>query len=277
MSNERHFMPRARDAIERGLAFGHAEAYLASAAFKLNIADPIGAARDLGTALVRGPMLAQAHEMAGRILVEVDAITEARAHFETAMRLDPTRAHFQLVDLARLDALEGFWDRADAAVERVVNDPDKSIAQLASIFKARLASWRGDRAAMFAATTVFAPRMGPQASRLLTFITQAAESQMIDPTVWKQFLAVFGGADRPIRSQLIGLQVVAELALTLDRTDLALETLDQAEKLGLMDVVVLDRCPLFDRVVNEGRFRALRKRVAQRAADVLAAFRSATL
>jgi hypothetical protein len=192
------------------------------------------------------------------------------------MRLDPTRAHFQLMDLARLDAMEGFWERADAAIEQVMHDPDKSISQLASIFKARLAAWRGDRAAMFAATKVFAPRMGAQASRLVTFISSAAEAGMADPQVWQQFLALFGGNDRPHRQQLIGLQMLAEVALTLDRTDLAIDTLEQAERIGLIDVVVLDRCPLFDRIANEVAFRALRKRVAGRAAEVLTAFRAAT-
>jgi len=275
MAAESRLAQRARDAIKVGLATGHPEAFLASASYKLNTDDAVGGAADLGTALVRAPMLAQAHEMAGRILVEISAVSEARHHFETARALDPTRSHILMTDLARLDALEGYWERADRSITALVADPDRSISQLGAIFQARLASWRGERDAMIRAAAVFAPRMGNHASKLVTFISAAAESGMVEPDVWQQFLSVFGGSnDLPIRGQLMGLQILAEIALVLGKHELALDTLEQADRMGLLDIVVIDKCPLFDAVANLPRFRVLRQRVAVRAVGVLAAFRS---
>ena len=97
-------------------AFASGEAFLASASYRININDHIGGAADLGTALVRAPMSAQAHEQAGKILVAINAAIEARHHFETAIGLDPGRAQVISADLGRLDALEGNWAAADRRI-----------------------------------------------------------------------------------------------------------------------------------------------------------------
>jgi eukaryotic-like serine/threonine-protein kinase len=274
MSGEPQLAPRAREAIERGLASGHPEAFLASASYKLNTNDAIGGAADLGVALLRAPMLAAAHEMVGRVLVEVDAASEARQHFDTARALDPTRAHILATDLARLDALEGHWDRADETLGTLLADADPAIRQLGAIYRARLATWRGDRAAMLEAATVFAPRMGNQTSRLIDYIHEVAASGTLEPDAWREFLIRFGGPDVPHRNQLIGLQVLAELALMIGDHALAYDTLEEADQLGLIDVFVLDRCPVFRPLTGERRFVTLRDRVRTRAGKVLAAFRS---
>ena len=275
MQTDPTLIERARAALERGLALGPPEAYLASATFRFNTGDSVGGAADLGTALLRAPMLGQAHEMAGRILVEVGEVAQARQHFTTATALDPTRAHLVSADLARLDALEGWWERADRALAVIVADPDRSIAQLGGIFQARLAGWRGDRRLMTTMAETFAPRLGPYAGKLLELASRAAETGSIDRAAWPTFLQVFGGAGRPQRGQLMGLQLLSEIAIVLGNTEAALDTLEAADRMGLIDIVVLDRCPLFDRVLDEPRFQAVRGRVAERAALVLAAFRSA--
>jgi serine/threonine-protein kinase len=74
MSGDPELAPRARSAIQHALASGHAEAFLASASYKINIGDTLGGVADLGTALVRTPILRQAHRDGRQILVEVDAI-----------------------------------------------------------------------------------------------------------------------------------------------------------------------------------------------------------
>ena len=157
----------------------------------------------------------------------------------------------------------------------LVADPDRSIAQLGGIFQARVAGWRGDRKLMSTMAETFAPRLGPYAGRLLEVVSQAAETGHIDRAVWPMFLQVFGGAGRPLRGQLMGLQLLSEIALVLGNPEAAIDALEVADRMGLIDIVVLDRCPLFDRVHDEPRFQALRGRVAERAARVLAAFRSA--
>ncbi|MBX3157159.1 MAG: protein kinase [Deltaproteobacteria bacterium] len=265
---------RARGAVERGIATHHAEAYLASSSFKLNTGDAIGAAADLGTALVRAPMLGQAHEVAGRILVELGSVSEARHHFETAAALDPARAHIHATDLARLDALEGSFDRAEQRLAPLLTDADRSIATLGAIMQARLSGWRGDRPALISAAERFAPRMGAQASRLIAFVSRAAETGMADPAIWQTFISHFGGSGTPVRGQLMGLQLLSEVALVLEKPEFALDALVQADRIGLIDVVVLDKCPLYEGIQAVREFRLIRDSVSARAQRVLAAFRS---
>jgi len=274
LQGEPMLLPRARAALERGLATGHPEAFLASASLHLNTNDPVAAARDLATALVRAPMLAQAHETAGRILVEVGDTVAARHHFETAAALDPTRAHINHTDLARLDALEGRWAAAEERVRGVVADPDPSISQLGAVFQARLATWRRDRDAMLVYAQRFASRMGGNAGRLMEFLRDAVGNGVADPEAGRKLMTMFGGDGRPLRNQLIGMQLLAEIALVVGQEPLALDTLAAAEQIGLMDVVILDRCPLFDTVSDTARLREIRDRVATRAARVLHAFRA---
>jgi serine/threonine protein kinase len=265
---------RARAAMEQGLSTGHPEAFLASASFKLNNGDPIHAMRDLATALVRAPMLSQAHEMAGKVLVEIGAVSEARHHFDTAIALDPTRAPVLTMELARIDALEGWWDRADRAVAALQRDPDRSIVQLGSIFQSRFACWRGDRNAMLAAAELFAPRMGATASRLVDYITDAVKVGKVEEGIFTDFVAQFGGEGKPVRGQLMGLQLLAEMSMIYNREETAIELLEEAERKHFMDVVILEKCVLFDRVRSSLRFQRLRDRVAQRAARVLTEFRA---
>ena len=265
---------RARHALADGLATQHPEAYLAAASFKLNTGDPVGGAKDLATALVRAPMLSQAHEMAGKILVEIGAVGEARHHFETATALDPTRVPVVSMQIARLDALEGWWERAAGRVAALRADSDRSLSQLAMVFEARLAGWRGDRDAMLAAARQFAPRMGASASRLVAYISEAAVGSGLDEESWRGFLREYSGHGKPERGQLMGLQLMAEISIVYGLDDMALEVLEEAGRCNLMDVVVLDKCPLFDRVRLQPRFKRVRDEVADRAARVLAAFRA---
>ena len=275
MVGEPRFAPRARAAIEHGLATEHPEAYLASASYKFNTDDPIGGATDLATALVRAPMLAQAHEMAGRILVEIDATSEARHHFEIACELDPTRAHIIATDLARLGAIEGDWDSALRGIAAVAAHPDRAIAQLGRIYRARFAIWRNDHAAMTQAAEEFAPGTGGHTSALIALIHKTAVSKTIDVLAWQTLNGTYGGRDMPHRGQLMGLQVLGEIALFLGEHGLAYESIDRADRLGLFDVVMLDRCAIFEAIRDAPRFRAVRERIRARAATVLAAFRAA--
>jgi len=265
---------RAHEAVERGLATGHGEAYLASATFRLNQGDLEGAAAALGTALVRAPMSAPAHETAGKILIEIDAATEGRHHFETALGLDPGRAKVISADLGRLDALQGDWAAAEARCRHLLVDPDPSMVQLGAVFEARLAVWRKDRPAMIAAATRFAPRV-ENAGHMIAFVKHATETGVLDPVQWDQLIQLFTRRDRPRRMQVMGLQLMAEIAILLGHHDLALRALGQAADMGLIDVTWLDSCPLFAPFANDLRWRAIRDEIARRAARVLAAFHAA--
>ena len=276
MTTEAKFAPRARAAMERGLATGHGEALLAAGIYKLNCGHAEAAAVDLATALARAPMSAPVHESAARMLVEIESFAAARGHFETALGLDPGRANIIATDLARLDALSGDYASAAARVAPLVTDRDPSVMQLGSVIEARMAAWRGEPAAMLRAATRFVPRMGESGGQIHEFITTMTQ----DPTVfdrgtWRTFLGSFESPDRPRRQQLMALQLLTEVALSAGRVPPALDTLEQAAVMGLMDIVWLDACPLLHPLVHLPRFATIRSEVAARAARVLAAFRSA--
>jgi serine/threonine-protein kinase len=52
----------------------------------------------------------------------------------------------------------------------------------------------------------------------------------------------------------------------------AIATIDDAASLGLLDVVWLDHCPLFDALRSDARFTHARAQVGERAALVLETF-----
>jgi hypothetical protein len=78
-----------------------------------------------------------------------------------------------------------------------------------------------------------------------------------------------------MRMQVLGLQLMTETALALGSPDLALRALAKAADFGLIDITWLDGCPLFSPLAPDLRWRVIRDEVAERAARVLAAFRSA--
>ncbi|HET9621576.1 MAG TPA: serine/threonine-protein kinase [Kofleriaceae bacterium] len=267
----------AHDAIERALVTGHGEAYLAQSIFQLNRGDFTGGAAALGIALVRAPMSAQVHESAGRLLIELTAPTgpdDGRRHLETAIGLDPGRTQIIRGDLTRLDALLGRWPEADARLDALLRDPDPAVVQLGAVFEARLASWRGDRATMLAAAQVFAPRI-EKAGHLLAFFQHTVATGALDRARWEQLTAMFTRRDHPHRMQVLGLQLMAEIAVVLDEPDLAVRALGHAADMGLVDVIWLDGCPLFARFAHDLSWRTLRDEIARRADRVLAAFRGA--
>jgi len=265
---------RARRAVERGLAGGHGEAFLAAGTLRLNHGDHEGAAVALGTALVRAPMSAQAHETAGRILIELDAAAEGRYHLETAIALDPGRTSVISADLGRLDALQGNWDGALARCQQLRADPDPSVAQLGAVLDARLAAWRRDRQASLTAARRFASRVEP-AGRLITFFEQASRTGAFDLAQWGALEQGLTSPERPVRSQLMSLQLMTELSLMLDQHDLALRALGKAADTGLIDVTWLRACPLFAPITGDLRLQVIRDAVERRAAAMLAAFRVA--
>jgi serine/threonine-protein kinase len=266
---------RARSALDRALPAGHGEAYLASAVYWFNQREPERGAQNLGIALVRAPMSAHAHEFAGRVLAEIESTTAARAEHEIAIGLDPGREQVIRADLLRLDALDGDWAAVDARVDRLVHDPDPAMVQLGSVVEARMAAWRRDHDRMAAAALRLAPRLSETANRVGDVITIAAREGRLDPALVQTYLASsVGGVDRPARQQLIGLQLIVEIALVLDQDQLALDALATTIDNGLIDVVWLDHCPLFNTVARTDAFVALRERVAARAQRVHLAFRS---
>jgi eukaryotic-like serine/threonine-protein kinase len=274
MQGEPALLAPAQAALERGLATGHGEAYLASAQYQFNRGDFERGAMDLSRALVRAPMSAQSHELAAKILVEVEGTGPARKYYETARGLDPGRAHVIDSDLARLDALDRQWEAADERVNRLAADPDPSINQLSLILKGRLSVWRGDPNVIRQNGRQFLSRMSTNAGVIHRFVTEVETAGDITDSMWTAMMGVAVDPQRPLRQYLVRLQIFTELALSLDQRDKAFEALSRAADLGLMDITWMDHCPLMEKIVEYPHFQPLRRRVAERATRVLAAFRN---
>jgi len=274
MRGEPELLPRAREALERALATGHGEAYLASAQYNFNRGDLERGAVDLAKALVRAPMSAQTHELAGKILLEIEGASGARQHFETARGLDPGRAQIIEQDLARLDALERRWDEADARVAKLQADPDPSIQQIGGITNARLHAWRHDVNTLMQRQEEILARVTTTAGQVFRFVGAIQKHGGIDRPAYEKLIKQPHNPDTPVRQLLIRMQVFCELALVFNERELALDALERAVELGLMDVAWIDGCPLIEKIVNHHRYPELRRRIAARAERVLAAFRS---
>ena len=266
---------RAQETVDRALATGYGESYLASSILKLNRGLHQESGTELGIALSRSPMSAQTHETAARILVEVDSVVEGRHHYETALGLDPGRTQMIAGDLARLDALQGNWISADRRVAAMLADPDPPVAQLGAIFLARLAIWRRNIGQILEAVDRLAARSGGESTELLAVFKTWREHGTFDAESWRRAVLNLQAPDRPHRFQVVGLQRLAEMAILVEQREAALETLSAASQFGLIDVVWLDYCPLFTPLHADPGFQTIRDDVAARASRVLTAFRSA--
>ncbi len=257
-------------AVEHALGYGHGEAFLASAILRINTGDTLGAAADLRLALARAPMSGPSHEYLGKLLVEIGAVDEGLHHFTTAMGLDPARALLITSDMSRVHALMGDLDKAYAGVAQIEASPDESLKLLAEVFRARLAGWHGQRDPMRNAAARLASRFGPNAIRLATVVHEAYDGRPVDRAIWDAGMATYLAENRPKRLVVLALQLLAESAASGRADELVFSAIDHACRVGLIDIVWFDRCPLFDRFRGDLRWLEVRARVAAHAEGMLA-------
>jgi serine/threonine-protein kinase len=274
MRGEAELLPPAERALERALAAGHGEVYLASAQYQLNRGNLLAGARDAARALVRAPMTAQVHELAARLLVEIEGTANARVHYEMARGLDPGRANVIDNDLTRIDALEQKWNDADARNARLLADPDLSIQQLGMIQRARLAAWRGQNEIIKTAGKNFVSRVSPNAGAIFKLVEVLSDDGKIDHDRWNAVMAIPLDPNKPTRQYLIRTQVFVEIALSLDEPTLALDALERLDRMGFSDKTWIELCPLHGKITDQPRYAAVAKSVRHRAAEALEAFRS---
>jgi eukaryotic-like serine/threonine-protein kinase len=262
---ERH--ARARDAIARALPVP--EAYLASAQLRMNEGEVVAGAEDLARALVRAPMSAPAHEIAARVMMEVELVDKARQHFAAAIELDPGRASLIAGDLARLDALCGAWDAAFARIEAKEDNP--SHQHFRDIMRSRLATWLGD----FGRDHAIILGGLPENLGLRDALVAARAGQPFDLVGWQDAVAPFRTTDRPRRMQLLFLQRAVEIVLLIGEREAATTTLDAACEGGLIDLLWLRRCPLLAPLIATPRGKEVLAIVESRATRIRAAFEHA--
>ena len=239
------------------------EAHVARGVVRFMEGDGVGAVVPLRRALWLAPSNADAHEMLGRILVEVDHDAGVR-HLETAIALEPT-FEFPFVNLTAWHELRGERER----VEELLENARSRALPIDLILEARLLFWRRDAA---------------RASELLATRTDAIATQQPLVLPWLE-LAAHGrtsGAMPPMLADRMPqfyrrfvLQSEIEHAAFLGDLERALEALGRLDAAGSADVAWLERCPLLEEVRRRPEAEPMRRRVAERAARVIAAYASA--
>jgi serine/threonine-protein kinase len=238
------------------------EPMVALAAVRHHQGRGVEAVRALREALAKSPALADAYELLGRLLAETGPIELALGHLQTAARLDAS-LHHALFTRARLCALLGRWSEAEAIVDRTVVDASSPGGWL---YVARLAVWRGDvaRAVSVLTLPVLQEPDHETSVRLLRSVVDGAldVDRVFDPTA--------SGAHVSRRGAAFFHQVRAELLARLGLREAALDDLAKSVAAGLVDVLWLDRCPLFAGLRGEPGFLAARAIVEARAAEIRA-------
>ncbi|CAN5909217.1 hypothetical protein BH11MYX3_BH11MYX3_17880 [soil metagenome] len=268
-------LARAEVALQRAIASGNAEAHLAASSLKFNRGDLLGGAAELGIALSRAPMAAFAHETAGRLLIEIDAVGEGLRHFDTALGLDASRAQIINADLARIDALRGDWVSADRRLAALLADPDPPVMQFGAVIEARLAMWQDDLPRIMSAVSRLPARVRGQGFDLLGIFRKWSETGAFDEASWNAHATRTADHAQPHRSQLVTLQRLCESAAFMKQPAATEHSLRTAVDFGLIDVLWLDQCPLFAPFRTLPWMIELRDEVHMRARSLLAAFRAA--
>ena len=254
----------AHDSAERALsAAPHlGEPHLALSQVMWNHGDSAGAARHIQRAIARGPTLAEAHALKGRILVEANALDAGMKSLSTALTLDPA-VPLAAGELARGYAFLGKWDEVAALAERT----GQNEGPLAMWFaRARYSLWRRDRAAaaMYLEQIDQDPRVVAVARWMLEqVLATAPPAEVID-------LGFFmPRADASMRRRTFMLQIEAEVRAFHGQLSAALASVRRSVDQGLFDLAWLERCPLLAPLHGEAELQAARAEVGERVRAVM--------
>ncbi len=252
---------RARDHAERALAAAPAlgEPHMAIAQLNFNLGDNAGAAREVRTAIAKSPSCVEAHELMGRMLLEMGRIDEGKRRFEVAIELGHNRELLE-GQLMRTYALEGDWQRVDDAATRV--DIGRVMGRLMPV---RINSYRRDLDALRRHAQKLEGLESDDAGALLLaklmlpiYLGEAPASSayvMIQPDHRESSSK---------RRLAYGFQLRAEVAGFVGDDDIVMQSLQVATNNGMFDLHWLDHCSLLDDVRDRDEFVSLRDRVAER-------------
>ena len=274
LMGEGHVDPRGELAYAAALeaiaaAPDHGEARLALGMARINRGEVEAGVADLAWAVARTPLLSSAHEQAGRILVEVGAGDEGLARLKNAIRLDPDHAPMLECEVARVHALGGRWDDMARTLSGPLADEDVAVRLLAQVLAARLGMWRGQLNDAWAETA------SESGNRIIGIFLRLLRERVIEDVDWGWMMGFVGDDAAALRSRLFIGQIATEMAMASARPERALDALEAAADHGLFDRLWIDHCPLLAPLASEPRFVAVRRRIAERAASVLDAYRGA--
>jgi serine/threonine-protein kinase len=245
--------------------------WVALAAVRFNqLDDPAAAARALRRALELAPSNADAHDRAGRLLLEVNAWDEGLSHLDRALWLDPSQS-WARVDRMRAAALSGDWPRAQEIFDSGAGPQWETHR---AFHQARLWSWPG---APEAPIPEQPETIRPEAHSMLRAYRRAREWRRTGEVPARgDFEAWMLGAAATapsVRARRFINQQLAEQAAMGGNLAACLEFLSAAVSAGLLDLAWINRLRLLDPLRGDPAFEALRRTVEERAAHVTLAWR----
>jgi serine/threonine-protein kinase len=258
---------QARAAAERALALapGRGEPLVALSALSFLEQNTEQAVRQSLAALALMPWSADAHELLGKILVETGPVSEGIAHYERAIQLDGA-FHMTRPNIARALALSGRWGEAWELLTAQLRHPDTTIGW---VLAARMFAWQRDAAG--ARALLNAPEIvdgkHPFAEAILRFCVDPRPENQPYPFV----TATFSPTSTNWRARAILAQTRCEFALGLGNLDEASGALEQAVKVGLIDLLWLTGCPILEPLRSTPIYQDSLRLVRDRARTIRAA------
>ncbi|WP_394827095.1 protein kinase domain-containing protein [Pendulispora albinea] len=241
------------------------EAHLASGCVAFVFGESERGAREIREALRTGKRLADAHEMFGRLAIEVDRIEAGIEHLGAALSIEP-RLLLTRGEMARGYELLGNPQIADELLAVPPTDP-----QTYGVYwlqRARIIYWRRDLAAARTALSLEGPLAPVDPGRMIL-------DSMLDPSVLARQLAFLdqranvGG--QALRRTAMFRQIKAEVLSYHGDEDGALAATLEAERAGLFDIGWCMRCPIIEALRRRKEFQELTFRVGERAAKIRSA------
>ena len=210
----------------------------------------------LRAALEREPEYAEAHELLGRIFMELGPLKRAIEHLEHALDYNPY-LYRGLWDLMRGYGLAGDWEKVVEIAELEIDSPHQRVARAMTALRLRL--WREETALERIVEAERAELEGP----LRTMLRVVETGEFGDGT--REAYAEMVVEEPSSRRKILMCQAGAEMALRDGDVELGLDYLDRAIDAGLTDRVWLRHCPLLDAVRDDlefvRRFERVRGRV----------------
>lgn len=247
-----------------------AEAKTALALVHLQNQEGDAAVRHLRAALAVGPNSIDALDWLARVMGEVGKIDEAEVLWRRASAIDPETVQLRH-QIARIRAIVGDHAGMLDALGPMPSHPGDVAPWFAIL--SRDAMWRRDVAAQQRLADLLASMNIPSTARFaleqMLRVRLGDTTHLTDRAFIDRALPV--DTSRAPRRASFNAQLRAEMFAHAGMFAETLEALRSADGNGILDVVWLDRCPLFDPLRKDPDFTTIQGRVALRASRVAAA------
>jgi serine/threonine-protein kinase len=262
--------PDPRELAEKTLAMDpmQPQARVALGFVHLNNSEGVTAATFLKRALAVAPNAVEALDAVGRVLVEVGRWQLGISTLRRALAIESGMAQASQT-IGRAYALVGDMDAAIEALGPFPRDPSEIAPYV--LIRGRIAMWHRDRAAAQALATELEAREVTEIgkARLAALLAITTTGTIPDAAVAELEASLpFDARYHPKRVSFHA-QIRTEMKLGGGRIEEALADLRVADNNGLLDLLWLDRCGLFDVVRDRPEYITIRKSTAERAARVI--------